>query len=92
MNIIKIELKKGLPIRILTIVTSISTIVFATLSIANVDSWIFRIFAQGSLCLIMMFNGINFFVYKKQKAIGLFLWLVCGFLLFVMIFIIKIGR
>jgi len=80
----KMEFKKKLPITIAIIVSSIFTFVFASLSIYNVNSWGFRILTQGSLCLTLILSGFNCFIYQKQKVLGFFLWLVSGFLLFVM--------
>lgn len=85
----KIEFKKQLSIAI--ILASISTCIFAFLSIQNGNSLMFRILTQGSLCLTMLLHGINAFVYQKQKVLGSLLWLVSGFLLFVMISTIYVG-
>lgn len=87
----KIEFKKKLPITITIIVTSISTCIFASLSINSVNSLGLRIFTQGSLCLTMLLSGINFFVYQKQKLVGSLLWLVSGFVLFVIVDTIYVG-
>ena len=87
----KIEFKKNLPIAIAILVSSISIIVFALLSIFYEDNLTFHILTQGSGFLTMLLMGINSFVYQKQKALGYFLWLVSGFTLFVMICRINIG-
>ncbi|MBB6715261.1 hypothetical protein [Clostridium gasigenes] len=79
----KIEFKKKLPITIATIITSILTVVFASLSINNSNIYEFRILTQGSLCLTTFLSGLNCFVYQKQKVLAIFIWLISIFLLFV---------
>lgn len=85
----KMEFKNRQPITI--IVASISTLAFASLSIYNVNSWMLRILTQGSLCLTMLLNGIKYFIYQRQKVLGSLLWIVSGFLLFVMIYTIQVS-
>lgn len=89
----KVEYKKKPPITIIiaVIVTAIFTFVFATLSIYRVDNWIFRILTQGGMFLNMLLSGVNCFVYQKQKVLGTFIWLVSGFILFVMVNTIYVG-
>lgn len=87
----KAELKKKLPITIAIIVTSISTIIFAALSIIHNDSFTFRILTQGSLSITMLLNGVNSFVYQKHKSIALFQFIIFGFLIFVIISTIHTG-
>ncbi|WHH58332.1 hypothetical protein [Petroclostridium sp. X23] len=87
----KIEFKKKRPIVIAIIFASILGVVCAALSIYDGESWVLRILTQGSLLLTMLFHGVNCFVYHKQKVVGSFLWIVSGFLLFVMIFTVYVG-
>ena len=85
MKIIKIEFKKILPITIAILITSILTIVFASLSINNSNICNFDILTQGSLFLTMLLSGINSFVYQKQKMLGIFMWFVSAFVLFLIV-------
>jgi hypothetical protein len=87
----KIEFKKKLPITIVIMVASISTFVCAVLSIHSGNNWKFSVLTQGSLCLTMLLSGANCFIYQKQKMLGVFIWLVSGFLLFVVISTIYVG-
>lgn len=88
----KIQFKKKLPITI--IITSILTLVFASLSINNSNIYEFRILTQGSLFLTMLLSGVNYFVCKKQKMLGVFMWLVSTIVLFVIVdtMITSVGR
>lgn len=84
----KIEFKKRLPITIAIIVTSILTFIFsmfALQSIHNENNLWLRILTQGGLCLTMLLSGVNCFVYLKQRVLGVFMWLVSAFLLFVIV-------
>lgn len=81
----KIEFKKKLPITIAIIITSILTIVFASLSINNSNIYVFRILTQGSLFLTMLLSGVNCFIYQKQRLLGFFMWFVSAFTIFVMV-------
>jgi hypothetical protein len=81
----KIELRNKLIILIAILVFSISTIVFATLSILYKNNLLLGILTQGSGSVTMLLMGILFFVYQKQKLLGVFIWLVSSFSLFVTI-------
>ncbi|MGH4118223.1 hypothetical protein [Clostridium sp.] len=81
----KIELKRKLLILIGILVFSISTIVFAALSIFYKNNLSLSILTQGCGSVTMLLMGILFFVYQKQKVLGIFLWLVSAFSLFVTI-------
>lgn len=85
------KIKKKLPIKIAIIIASAFTVLFALLSIKNSSNYLFRILAQGSLCLTIFLSGINYFSYQKQKALGIFLWIVSAFILFVIVDIIIIS-
>lgn len=77
----KVELNKKLPITIAIMAISTLTVVFALISINNRNIYVFRILTQGSLCLTMLLSGVNWFVYQKQRMLGLFMWLVSAFVL-----------
>lgn len=77
----KVEIKKKLPITIAIMAISILTVVFAFISINNRNIYVFHILTQGSLFLTMLLSGFNWFVYQKQKMLGLFMWLVSAFVL-----------
>lgn len=81
----KIELRNKLLILIEILIFSISTIVFAVLSIFYKNNLLLSILTQGSGSVTMLLMGILFFVYQKQKLLGVFLWLVSAFSLFVTI-------
>lgn len=81
----KIELRNKLLILIAILVFSSSTIIFAALSIFNTNNLLYSILTQGSGSVTMLLMGILFFVYQKQKILGVFLWLVSAFSLFVTI-------
>ncbi|CAB1262788.1 DUF3953 domain-containing protein [Clostridium sp. MT-14] len=80
-----LKIKKKPQITIAIIIVSAFTVLFALLSIKNSSNYLLRILTQGSLCLTMLLSGINYFIYKKQKALGILLWLVSAFGLFVTI-------
>jgi hypothetical protein len=75
----KIELRNKLLILIEILVFSISTIVFAALSLFHTNNLLLSILTQGSGSITMLLMGILFFVYQKQKLMGVFLWLVSAF-------------
>jgi hypothetical protein len=77
----KVEIKKKLPITIAIMAISILTVVFAFISINNRNIYVFHILTQGSLFLTMLLSGFNWFIYQKQKMLGLFMWLVSAFVL-----------
>ncbi|WP_446897166.1 hypothetical protein ACSVC9_09055 [Clostridium sp. LBM24168] len=79
------KIKKKLPIKIAVIIVSAVTVLFALLSIKDSSNYVFRLLAQGSLCLTMFLSGVNYFGYQKQKALGIFLWIVSAFMLFVIV-------
>lgn len=81
----KIEFKTRLPITIAIIVTSIFTFIFALQSIHNGSNLWLRILTQGGLCLTMLLSGFNCFAYQKQRVMGVFMWIVSAFLLFVIV-------
>jgi hypothetical protein len=81
----KIELRNKLLILIEILVFSIATIVFAALSLFHTNNLLLSILTQGSGSITMLLMGILFFVYQKQKPLGVFLWLVSAFSLFVTI-------
>ena len=83
----KVEFKKKLPFTIVTIIVAIFTITFALLSISSTNAYIFSMFL-GGVCLTMLLNGFNCYVYQKQRIAGFFLWFVSAFVLFVMIYTI----
>jgi hypothetical protein len=85
------EFNKGFLLLTATRVLSAITIVFAVLSITNLESYPLRIVTQASLCLLMVFNGINIFAKKKQKQLGYLFFGVAVFLLFVMAFTVFVG-
>ena len=73
-----------------TIIVSITTIVFAALSIMNVNSWFLRLGTQISLFLLNLSNGISF-LYRKQKNTGYFLIGVAALMFFVVVSTIMAG-
>ncbi|WP_446898409.1 hypothetical protein ACSVC9_00335 [Clostridium sp. LBM24168] len=79
----KINIKRRVLVTIL--LTSILTIIFASLSVGNRNSYILRVLTQGGLCLTMLLSGINYFVYQKQKELAVFMWFVSAFALFVLV-------
>ncbi|MGK0464874.1 hypothetical protein [Clostridium sp.] len=81
----KIELRNKILILIAILVFSSSTIIFAALSIFHKNNLLYSILTQGSGSVTMLLMGILFFVYQKQKLMGIFLWLVSAFSLFVTI-------
>jgi hypothetical protein len=81
----KIELRNKLLILIEILVFSIATIVFAALSLFHTNNLLLSILTQGSGSITMLLMGILFFVYQKQKLMGVFLWLVSAFSLVVTI-------
>jgi len=69
---------------------SVTTIIFAILSFFNIENWLLRIFTQGSLCLMMLFLGIN--TISQQKGIhGYLLIGAAAFTFFVMLNTIAVG-
>jgi len=97
----KIELKKKTPLKIVIIIASILTFVFALISIIygvkdfalskdRKSIMAFNILTQGSLSLYMLFNGIDCFINKKQKINGLIFSFVFIFNLFVVLFSIYV--
>jgi len=69
---------------------SVTTIIFVILSFFNIENWLLRIFTQGSLCLMMLFLGIN--TISQQKGIhGYLLIGVAAFAFFVMLNTIVVG-
>ncbi|MGE5629161.1 MAG: hypothetical protein ACM3X7_13815, partial [Solirubrobacterales bacterium] len=66
------------PITIAFLISTIITCILAVLSIVNGSSWLFRILMQGSMFVTMLLNGARNFIYKKEYAEGLLLWIVSG--------------
>lgn len=80
----KIEFKNKRLIKYLLIISSVLTMIFASLSMLYIHSWIIRVATQFSLSLTMVFCGIETYFVKKKK-IAIFLWAVAVFLMFIMI-------
>lgn len=71
---------------------SITSIIFAVLSLFNIENWLLRIFTQGSLSLMMLFDGIHTILQQKEKyKLGYLLMGVAAFTFFVMIYTIVVG-
>lgn len=70
------------------ILVSLITIIFAGLSIFNVDNIEFRVITQATLSLTMLLRGIQSIKYNEQKLLGYTLVGVSCFLLLVMFFTI----
>lgn len=87
----KLKHKKGLPIFIATLVFSAATVVFAVMSIINTDNLPIRIATQASLCLTMLFNGVNTLMNQKQKALAFLTFGIAAFIFVVMIYTIFAG-
>lgn len=84
----KPDSKKGQPLLIAMIAFSVITIIFAVLSILNIENSLVRIMTQASLSLTLMTNGIYILLYQKQNKLGYFLLGVSALILIVMIFIV----
>jgi len=69
---------------------SVTTIIFVILSFFNIENWLLRIFTQGSLCLMMLFLGINTISQQKRKH-GYLLIGAAAFAFFVMLNTIAVG-
>jgi len=69
---------------------SLTTVIFGILSLFHLDNWVLRIITQASLCLMMLFNGIDTVFYKKNKS-GYLSIGVAAFIFIVMLFTIFVG-
>lgn len=87
----KPESKKWSPFVIVKVISSIITIIFAVLSMINVDNWMFRILTQAALFIVMLFSGLQTLADGNQKSLGYLNLVVAAFILFVMIYTIFVG-
>lgn len=85
----KLGLNKGLPKT--TIFFSVTTIIFAGLSLLYVENWLLRIITQASLFFMILLNGIYTFSKQKEKSLGYLLIGVAAFIFFVMVNTIFVG-
>ena len=71
---------------------SVTTFIFAVLGFFNIENWLLRIFTQGSLCLMMLFKGIDTIKHQKErKNLGYLFIGVAAFTFFVMVNTIMVG-
>lgn len=61
----KLKLKKALPK--VGLFFAVTTMIFAGLSLFNLDNLWFRIITQASACLLMIFKGVYTISYQKEK-------------------------
>ena len=61
----KLELKKGLPIEVLFF--AVTTLIFAVLTLFNLENLLLRIMTQASACLLMIFKGMHIISHQKEK-------------------------
>lgn len=87
----KLDFKKGLSKAAFKFF-SVTTTIFAVLSLFHIENWLLRIFTQGSLCLMMLFNGIHTISNQKEKYKTGYLHIgVAAFIFIVMLFTIFVG-
>jgi hypothetical protein len=70
---------------------AVTTIIFAILSLLYIENWLLRIFAEASLFLLILFNGLYTLIDLKRKSLGYFLIGISAFLLAALIFTIYVA-